>query len=277
MPQEATPLEPEEHVDGAGLSEVPGDPRFVMPRFGRSAAQSATGYVLETMQAVWKEAGRLPTLGTTIKFISKKSAGAYVVTILVSELFDTAVADMLDTVGNASFKAAVRALNDARRAETDERREYHRHTADGLLRLAYDSYQDAIGSLTFWNKLASPWGHVEFHGKAVQAATTVALIAGRADDRPAVIEWAGNARLHFAAYHSGAVEAEKIELPLPELTEGSLLRRHARRQYNQVRYFNNGLSGGRRIPMARARLEELKVEHERFEFIHEQLLKSVQR
>lgn len=136
-------------------------------------------------------------------------------TVLVNELLDTTIVDILETVGDSSAKAAVRALNDARRASTLERRDYHRHSADVLLRLAFETHRDAIGKVGFWANLANPDRVCQLHEKAMQAAVLVALIADRAEDSMAVSEWAQHARQHFDKYYGEAEKLLAAALPDP--------------------------------------------------------------
>jgi hypothetical protein len=112
----------------------------------------------------------LTKLRGTVTFIGAKSGIALAATVLVSELLDTTIADILDTVGDRAATAAVRALHDAARAETAERRDHHRHSAEVLLRLAFESRRNAIANVGFWADFASPSRIGELHGMAVQSA-----------------------------------------------------------------------------------------------------------
>jgi hypothetical protein len=176
--------------------------KFSMPRFDKTAANSTLSFTLESLGAILKAKDLLPDLARTLTFVATKHVGAYAISIALSELFDTAVADMLDTVGDASMKAAVRALQDAKSEPSPGGKTRHRQTAEGLLRLAYDGYEASIKHRRgkALNFLMSSKPEVELHCKATQSALTIASISKQVDLHAAVRTWADNSKHHFLRY-----------------------------------------------------------------------------
>lgn len=193
-------LSPESHL--TGLHEAaPGRLDFLMPQLGAREVTMSFGYGMEVLQAVLKARDRLPNLNTTIRFVSRRTAGSYVVGIVAAELLDTSVADMIENVGDVAMRAAVDALNDARGESTIEGKRRHRHTAEGALRLAYGGYEDSIrkrkGTFKDW---WSPEAREKNHQRASLAAGTIALIH-KDEGLQSTATWAERAKTHFDAYY----------------------------------------------------------------------------
>lgn len=85
-----------------------------------------------------------------LRFVASAHAMAPAANIAVSELFDIALADMLDTIGSVhlgdadALRPAIDALNSARRSLNEDDKKHHRRMAGELLGAAHSEYEASI-------------------------------------------------------------------------------------------------------------------------------------
>lgn len=189
----------EQAISGANLQSNASSEHLdvIMPSFAKPAATSTLSFSLETLSAVVKTQDLIPTLAKNIAFIGVKSAGGMIASVLVSEFFDTALADMLDTIGDVSLRAAVRALREAQGEPSQAIKTRHRHTAEGLLRSAFDGYESSLKARDSKFFTFSGDKDVVLHEKAMQAALTIAAINREVGAIHTVAEWIESSKSHL--------------------------------------------------------------------------------
>jgi hypothetical protein len=186
-----------------------------MPKLGAKGLTSTVGFGLESLDRILGINKKLPQLPHEIPklvgFVASKHIVGLAANILVSELFDTALIDMLDTIGDTAMKAAIRALNDAKAEPTEDGKRQQRKEAGMLLRLAYQGFEGSLAERRqkeqSWRRFILPYDQpsgltksAEYYGKAVLAATTKSLIDKNGGLHSA-ITWADDARTHFTSYY----------------------------------------------------------------------------
>jgi hypothetical protein len=147
---------------------------------------------------------KLKTVGTVVSFVSGSPIPGYAASVAISELFDMALADMFDAIGDVDMKTAIRALNDAQRDPTKEGKHRHRMTAETCLRGAYEKFQSSINTRKEkWANRKLGYGDPKIrseHEKAATAAATIASILKTEALQSGADTWADNAREHFDAF-----------------------------------------------------------------------------
>jgi hypothetical protein len=169
-----------------------------MPSLKKSATNSTLSFGLETLSTIVSEQDVLSNLAKKMAFVTVKQAGGLVANVVISEFFDTALADMLDTFGDTSLSAATRALREAAAESSAEVRRRHRHTAEGLLRLAFEGYEKSISArrAKFFTVIGDK--DVVLHGKAIQIAMTIAAISQEIGAAATMESWIDSSKKHFA-------------------------------------------------------------------------------
>jgi len=209
---------------------------FVMPR--SKEIDSATAFALEALHYtldIREKMGKkilgirigknVLQLKTSVKFIATKNVVGYFISIAAAQLFDTALADMLDTFGDVGYKAAIEALIDAKAESSTEGKRRHRHTAEGLLRLTYAEYEKALqereNRLFGFDSIMPKKRKIQLHDKAVSTALIIAAINQDIGLQITANKWADNAKKHFDQYTSLAYEAAENGAALNAVAVGA--------------------------------------------------------
>ncbi len=156
---------------------------------------------------------------TGIKFIATKHIIAYGVSIAAEQLLDTALADMMDAIGDVDYNEAVRSLNFAQNAPTKKEQREHRDRAQGFLQSAYGNYDSIIQEReknTFTNNIRKNLRKfftqnkkdIELHGKAARTALIVAFM-DHSKRYASTQYWTDTAKRHFEKYFSYKNENEE--------------------------------------------------------------------
>jgi len=206
---------PEQYLTGLQQGPNHDDLRFVMPKLGTKGLTSTMSFGLESLDRILGAHNKLPNIKTDavkfVGFVASKHVAGLAANILISELFDTAMIDMLDTIGDTAMKAAIQALSDAKSEPTIDGKRWHRKEAGVLLRLAHQSFEDSLADRRqkeqSWRRFILPYDQpsglresAEHCGKAALAATTRSLI-DKDGGLHSAVTWANNARTHFTSYH----------------------------------------------------------------------------
>lgn len=123
---------PEENPIGFDLDGL----SFTMPKIGEREITTTTLFSFKSLLAVMESRAGIAddkTASLVVSFVGANSIAGYAVNVTVSELFDMAVADMLDAIGDVDMKTADRALNDAQRDPTKLGKHRHRMMAEKSL------------------------------------------------------------------------------------------------------------------------------------------------
>ncbi|MFF3201023.1 hypothetical protein [Streptomyces sp. NPDC002962] len=207
------------------------DLQFLMPRPG----EAELNYSVDAGLAIASVLGMKLTK-QTIKIVYPKvgSLAVEVFEVVVgAQLFDTAAATMLETLGDGESRAGSRALQDARAERGNRRKNWHRARAATHLESAYEGYVAAIGERKkTWAHDKLGWRSKEVtanHAKASGRAVAIALINRKMDLPTAAVTWSERAKEHFDRYCAlaAAEHAEPIQhlLPLQEnLSQKDLLK-----------------------------------------------------
>jgi hypothetical protein len=190
---------------------------FRMPTPRGTSIECTVAFGLDSLLAVAKsrltdaEKGLLSpkTAGTIVTFVGAGAMARFGVSVLMSQLFDMALANMVENFGDQSMKAAAEALHEAVKEPTLVGARRHRHTAEGMLR---DAYQGFVGSIQqrrakSGNRLLG-YGNEQIrgaHGKAAIAAATIAAILD-AENLTSTADWVARARDHFGKYEQMVVD-----------------------------------------------------------------------
>ncbi|WP_405981993.1 hypothetical protein [Streptomyces sp. NBC_00158] len=201
---------PESRLTGLQQNPESGDFHFVTPKLGQRGVDTATSVTLESFYRILDANGKLPKASMSIKFISYtagKNVAGIAVDIVVAQLFDTALADSLRTIGDVNLGAALEELEDANKEPKASGKERHRLLAQGHLGVAFKAAEKEAGSLK-GKLLPHTCRRAEAHRKATLIAAAIALINQYAGMQAAA-KWADKAKLHFERYDALAGKTDR--------------------------------------------------------------------
>jgi hypothetical protein len=189
--------EEEVHEASIGLIKNPqGQLEFRMPR-GPREIDAVLDFFLATLTHLLAAAH----VETGILFIAAKAASRYGITVAAKKLFDTALADMLETTGEVDFKTAARAFEHAQAAPTEAEQKHHREDARRALLSAYESYDSAIQEIAGKPVDERP----SLYAKAAGVAFILAAMEYELG-HAAAADWAQHALAHYNGYENAAID-----------------------------------------------------------------------
>ncbi|MCX5199189.1 hypothetical protein OOK31_35815 [Streptomyces sp. NBC_00249] len=230
---------PESHLIGLQKNQKSGGFHFVMPGLGKKGVDTATSATLAAFYGILEAKEKLPKASMSIKFIgfvAGKHVAGMAIDIVVSQLFDTALADSLRTIGGVNLGAALEELEDANSEPKNSGKKRHRLLAQGHLGVVFQAAEKEAAFLK-GKLLPHTDRRAEVHRKAALVAAAIALINQDAGMRAAV-KWADKAKLHFDRYDALAGKTdrrvlERMNRKWDELQSGqSLLVIHPTRSVN---------------------------------------------
>jgi hypothetical protein len=191
----------EKSINELGLQQKSdGQFEFIMPRVDKTTV----GSTLEALQHILDATGKLGKgkagIPKHVAAIAVRNIAGQIAYVALDQLLDTTLADMLSAFADVDYKAAIRALNDAKNDPSPDGKNRNRSEARGCLRQAYEKYDSAIQKLK--KKLLNEFGWYsaeiyELHKKAVNMALIIALISRELEEESTAVTWANNAKTHF--------------------------------------------------------------------------------
>jgi len=116
------------------------------------------------------------------------------------------LAGMLEAFGDVEYKAAIRALHDARKSKEPKS---HITNAVGCLRTAYYSFNTAVEKMSFYRQIYGHRKQYELHEKAFVTVLAMAAIFKASGDRTLELDYMENARTSIGScgYHYSEILA----------------------------------------------------------------------
>ena len=169
-----------------------------MPATAGSTAGATCGLILERLALIVRTQGMASELGATYASIAIKEPGGVVATVQISEFFDHAMADTIAAIDDVALAAAVRALREAEKEFIQDLKNRHRHTAEMLLRLAFEGNESKIRDRAAKTFKIVGKKDVALHYQALEVAATIATLARQPGGQETMDSWVESTKLHLA-------------------------------------------------------------------------------
>lgn len=193
-----------------GLHQL-GDGDYSMRLPTPEEAGSSLAFAFQSLATIVRATGqglgrRLPDTGHRIFMRGLDYASGGAASVVNKELFDTSMADTMRVIGDVSLQAGERALRDALNEPTQEGKQRHRHTAEGLLRLAHQHHRSSANGLlvdlvSATNSFIVRTKKIRALEGAATAASLVSAINHHAGLDTTSLEWAATAKRDFDEYY----------------------------------------------------------------------------